>query len=211
MHEGRVLGGRYRLETHPGITVVHDIDEDDGLLYLPLADHAARERGRLLGVDHPDTLTARHLVGLALYQLDREMEAVPVIQAVAHARSRVLGQRHADTLDSRHLLATTLYMLGRYAEALPIAAGVTADRQLTLGPEAPATLESRSTLAWTLHMLDRNDEALAAVYDLAATQARVLGNDHARAHRRGDRPGADTAGGLPKPSTPQTPLIVLHP
>ncbi|MQY06433.1 serine/threonine-protein kinase [Actinomadura macrotermitis] len=147
-------------------------------LALPLADHAARERGRLLGADHPGTLAASHLVATALYQLDREAEALPVAQATAHARYRVLGRHHADTLNSWHLLATTLYMLERHHEALPIAAGVAADRAAVLGPRDPATLDSRSTLTWSLHMLGRDDEAMAAAHDLARTQAEVLGEEH---------------------------------
>jgi serine/threonine protein kinase len=60
---------------------------------LSLADYVARERERLLGSEHPDTLATRHLIGLALYRLDREAEAVPVLQAVASARAKVLGQQ----------------------------------------------------------------------------------------------------------------------
>jgi hypothetical protein len=147
-------------------------------LALPLADHVARERERYLGADHPDTLSSRHLVGVALYQLDREAEAASVISAVAQARSRVLGPHHPDTLDSWHRLATVLYGLGRYADALPIAAGVAADYEQTLGPRDPATLDSRDTLAWTLHMLDRNDEALAIAQNLAGIRSEVLGEEH---------------------------------
>jgi hypothetical protein len=154
------------------------LERDRPDLAFPLADHVARERGRLLGPDHPASLAARHLVGRTLFALDREQDAVPVLHAVALERTRVLGRRHADTLDSWHLLAGSLYVLGRYAEALPIAGGVAADREATLGPDDPLTLESRLTLGWTLHMLDRNDEALALAQDLAATQSRVLGNEH---------------------------------
>ncbi|MEU5882380.1 serine/threonine-protein kinase [Spirillospora sp. NPDC047279] len=154
------------------------LDRQRPELALPLADHVARERVRLLGVEHPDALAAQHLVAQALYDLDREIEALPIVSAVAHARTRVLGQRDTATLDSWHLLSRTLYMLERYQEALPIATGVTADRQVALGPNDPATLLSRSTLAWTLHMLDRNAEAMNVAQELAAYQSTALGEDH---------------------------------
>ncbi|MGI8336403.1 protein kinase domain-containing protein [Actinomadura scrupuli] len=145
---------------------------------LALADHVARTRMQLLGPEHPDTLSSRHLVGTALYMLDMEADAERVVYGAAEARSRVLGPHHADTLTSWHLLAKILYMLGRHAEALPIAAGVASSRQQVLGPDDADTLDTRNTVAWTLHMLGRNAEALPLAYDVAHARARVLGNEH---------------------------------
>jgi eukaryotic-like serine/threonine-protein kinase len=145
---------------------------------LALADHVVRTRMQLLGPEHPETLSSRHLVGTALYMLDREAEAERVVYGAAEARSRLLGQYHANTLSSWHLLAKILYSLGRHADALPIAAGVASARTQVLSPDDTDTLDSRNTVAWTLHMLGRNAEALPLAYDVAHAQSRVLGSDH---------------------------------
>lgn len=154
------------------------LEQQRAELALALADHVVRERERLLGVEHPASLAARHLLGRTLYELDREPEALPFLTAAAQGRTRVLGQRHPDTLESWHLVATSLFMLGRHAEALPVAAGVLADREAALGPQDPATLDSRSTLAWTLHMLDRNQEAMAQAQALLPARIALLGEQH---------------------------------
>jgi hypothetical protein len=145
---------------------------------LALADYVVRTRMQLLGPEHPETLSSKHLVGTALYMLDREAEAERVVYGAAEARSRILGQYHAKTLSSWHLLAKILYMLGRHADALPIAAGIASAREQVLGPDDTDTLDSRNTVAWTLHMLARNAEALPLAYDVAHVRSRVLGADH---------------------------------
>ncbi|MEV5576499.1 serine/threonine-protein kinase [Spirillospora sp. NPDC052269] len=154
------------------------LEQQRAELALALADHIVRERERLLGVEHPASFAARHLLGRTLYELDREPEALPLLTSAAQGRTRVLGQRHPDTLASWHLVATSLYMLGRHAEALPVAAGVLADREAALGPQDPATMDTRSTLAWTLHMLDRNQEAMAQAQVLLPARVAALGEHH---------------------------------
>jgi hypothetical protein len=145
---------------------------------LPLADQAVRGRTQLLGVDHPDTLSSRQVLGSALYMLGRGPEAEPVVHAVAEARSRILGQEDPKTLRSWQLLAKVLYVNGKPADACSIAHGVAVTRFRMLGPDHAETLESRNTEGWALHVMNRNPEAWQVAYEVANARARVLGPVH---------------------------------
>jgi serine/threonine protein kinase len=145
---------------------------------LTLADGVVRARIGLLGLDHVDTLSSRHLVGTALYMLDREAESEPVVHSVAQARSLVLGPHDPRTLSSWHLLAKILYVLERHADALAIAHGVAETRAQVLGRDDPETLDSYNTVGWTLHMLNRNHEVLPLAQQVTQARTRILGPEH---------------------------------
>src|SRR5262249_50239950 len=57
---------------------------------------------RLLGPDHPDTLTICNNLGLAYGAAGRTAEAVTVLEAVLADCERLLGPDHPDTLAARH-------------------------------------------------------------------------------------------------------------
>ncbi|WP_189428446.1 tetratricopeptide repeat protein, partial [Streptomyces thermoviolaceus] len=60
---------------------------------------------RILGPDHPDTLTSRHNLAIALYAMGRHQEAADLHQRNLTDRERILGPDHPDTLTSRNNLA----------------------------------------------------------------------------------------------------------
>jgi eukaryotic-like serine/threonine-protein kinase len=177
-HDGAPADPRISDLEHQHQIVVEHLHEGRFSEALAVADHVVRGRMHLLGPEHPETLSSRHLVGTALYMLDREAEAERVVYAAAEARSRVLGPYHPKTLSSWHLLSKILYMLGRHADALRIASGLAPAYARVLGPDDTETLDSRNTVAWALHMLGRNAEALPLAYDVAGARSRVLGGDH---------------------------------
>ncbi|WP_186315492.1 tetratricopeptide repeat protein [Catellatospora sichuanensis] len=86
------------------------------------------------GPDHPDTLTSRNNLALALRDMGRWDEALAVQQEVLAARERVLGPDHPDTLTSRNNLALALRDMGRWDEALAVQQEVLAARERVLGP-----------------------------------------------------------------------------
>lgn len=60
---------------------------------------------RVLGPDHPDTLTSHANFAVALRDLGRLAEAEAEIRAVVDTRNRVLGLDHPDTLTLTSVLS----------------------------------------------------------------------------------------------------------
>ncbi len=74
-------------------------------------------RERVLGPDHPGTLTSRNNLAVAYQAAGRTEEAITMGEQVVAARERVLGPDHPDTLQSRNNLAAAYWAAGRTSEA----------------------------------------------------------------------------------------------
>ena len=74
-------------------------------------------RDRVLGPEHPDTLTSRHNLAVGYRALLRNEEAVRLYEETLTNRDRVLGPEHPHTLMSRRNLAICYRALGRDSEA----------------------------------------------------------------------------------------------
>ncbi|MEU9121528.1 serine/threonine-protein kinase [Streptomyces sp. NPDC048506] len=132
---------------------------------------------RVLGPDHPDTLSCRHHLALNLGRLGRLEDCRTLTHDVAEARARVLGAHHPDTLTTRYELAYVLGQLGDWAASLQTCREVAAARAASLGPEHPDTLAARYEIGIGLGRLGRSAEALALYRDLIAARTRVQGAD----------------------------------
>ena len=73
---------------------------------------------RVLGADHPDTLTSRNNLAGAYASAGRLDEAIPLSERTLADRERVLGADHPDTLTSRNNLAYAYQSAGRLDEAI---------------------------------------------------------------------------------------------
>ncbi|MFI9741338.1 tetratricopeptide repeat protein [Streptomyces sp. NPDC052494] len=166
-----VLAGRYRAGI--GLGRLDRWDEAESV-HRSVAEH----RARVLGDDHPDTLTSRYEVGFALARLDRPADALDVFDRVAEGRARALGEDHPDTLAARQERAYALGRLGRHTEAYELYVAVLAARERTVGPDHPDTLRCRHNLAFTLGRLGRLEESYRAANEVVEARARLLGEDH---------------------------------
>ena len=107
-------------------------------------------RERVLGAEHPDTLTTRANLATWTGRAGDAAGARDQFAALLLTRERVLGAEHPDTLTTRHDLANWTGEAGdaagardQFAELLPIQVRVS-------GPEHPDTLTTRRNLAsWT--------------------------------------------------------------
>ena len=161
---------------------------------LPSALHHARELGapqaaialsgavdhlgKILGDDHPQTLTSRNNLAYAYYSAGRLGEAIPLYEQVLADRVRVLGEDHPHTLASRNNLAGAYESAGRLDEAIILCEQVLADSARVLGDNHPQTLTSRNNLAYAYYSAGRLDEAITLCEQVAANSARVLGDNH---------------------------------
>ena len=145
---------------------------------IELYEQVLAEYERVLGADHPDTLTVRNNLAGAYKSAGRLAEAVELFERVLADRVRVLGPDHPDTLAARNNLAGAYYSVGRFGEAIELFERVLAERERVLGPDHPDTLTTRNNLAGAYRSVGRFGEAIDAWEELLLDCQRVLGADH---------------------------------
>jgi tetratricopeptide (TPR) repeat protein len=133
---------------------------------------------RVLGADHPDTLTSRNNLAYAYWSAGRLGEAIPEFERCLADRERVLGADHPDTLTTRNNLAGAYESAGRLGEAIPEFERCLADRERVLGADHPQTLTTRNNLASAYESAGRLKEAIGLYERCLADRERVLGADH---------------------------------
>ncbi|MEU7570535.1 FxSxx-COOH system tetratricopeptide repeat protein [Micromonospora sp. NPDC049240] len=145
---------------------------------LALFEQLVTERERILGPDHPDTLTSRNDLATAYVSVDRTAEAIPLHEQTLADRERVLGPDHPSTLMSRNNLAHAYGSAGRINEALTLYEQTLADSERVLGPDHPDTLTSRSNIAYVYGAAGRAAQAIPLHEQTLADRERILGPDH---------------------------------
>ena len=144
----------------------------------PLAVRAMQVRERVLGLEHPSTLTSVNNLALLYKSQGRYAEAEPLYQRALTARERVSGPEHPDTLTSVNNLAALYDSQGRYAEAEPLYERALAACERVLGQEHPVTLTSVNNLAMLYESQGRYAEAEPLFQRTLAALERVLGPEH---------------------------------
>ncbi|CAE6347231.1 unnamed protein product [Rhizoctonia solani] len=133
---------------------------------------------KVLGDEHPDTLTSMNNLANTYSDLGRFEDARALHTQVLDTRKRVLGSDHPDTLTSMNNLANTYYFLGRFEDARALHTQVLDTRKRVLGSDHPDTLTSMNNLANTYYFLGRFEDARALHTQVLDTRKRVLGSDH---------------------------------
>ncbi|MGX6608286.1 tetratricopeptide repeat protein [Micromonosporaceae bacterium Da 78-11] len=109
--------------------------------------HLTDQAERLLGAEHPHTLTARVNLATSYRWAGRTAEAITIDETVLADAERLLGVDHPDTLTARDNLAAAYWEAGRTADAITIEETVLAYLDRVLGVDHPATLNARANLA----------------------------------------------------------------
>jgi tetratricopeptide (TPR) repeat protein len=133
---------------------------------------------RLLGLDDPDTLTARNDLANAYYRVGRLDEAIALHQQNLDDRERFLGADDPATLASRGNLATAYTRAGRIHEAINLHERNFADRERLLGTDHPDLLSSRFNLAGAYLHGRRIDEAISLYQSALDGCERLEGTAH---------------------------------
>jgi len=135
-------------------------------------------RQRVLGGEHPDTLTTMHELA-SLYRVQAKFgQAEPLFLKILKVRRRVLGEEHPDTLDIMSDLAELQRSQGKYDQAEPLFTKVLEVVSRVQGKDHPDALASMSNLG-SLYV----DEGKYAQAEPLLTKAlggrrRVLGQEH---------------------------------
>ncbi|WP_307875341.1 tetratricopeptide repeat protein [Frankia nepalensis] len=145
---------------------------------LRLFERTVADEERVLGVDHPSTLTARNNLAYAYQAVGRVADAIGLDERTVADRERVLGVDHPDTLMSRNNLAYAYRAVGRVVDAIGLFERTVADRERVLGVDHPDTLMSRDNLAGAYRAVGRVVDAIGLFERAVADRERVLGVDH---------------------------------
>ena len=130
---------------------------------------------RIVGVEHPTTLSLRHSLGIAYRLAWRTAEAMTILIELLDDRERILGTEHRETLSTLHSVADVHLQDGRIDEAVAILTGVCADRERILGAEHRDTLRSRRSLGAAYREAGRISEAITILEPLRGEYERLLG------------------------------------
>jgi tetratricopeptide (TPR) repeat protein len=132
---------------------------------------------RILGPDHPETLTVRNDLAIALSGMGEYARAAELHRHTFQDRLRVLGPGHRDTLWSRSGLSSALYAMGEYAQAVDLDRQLLEERTRVLGPDDPDTLASRNNLALGLSRIGEYAQAADLHRQTLEDRVRILGPD----------------------------------
>jgi eukaryotic-like serine/threonine-protein kinase len=158
--------------------VMGDVYEKLGLYprAQALQQQSMEIRQRVLGPEHPDTLTSMNDLATDLDDSGHYAEAEKLEREALDISRRVLGPEHPDTLMLMSNLANTLWQEGHYPEAEKLNRETLGIQRRVLGPEHPATLRSMNNLATDLD--DSDPEAEKLFRETLDIKRRVLGPEH---------------------------------
>ncbi|MDR3079981.1 MAG: tetratricopeptide repeat protein [Streptomyces sp.] len=147
-------------------------------LALETSRRALTALERVLGPDHPGTLTARNRVADA-YETSGDLEAaIALYEENLDDYERVLGPDHPDTLAARNNLALAYSEAGDPESAIPLYKTTLTDYERVLGPDHPDTLTSRNNLADAHNEAGDPERAIPLHETTLTDRERVLGPDH---------------------------------
>ena len=122
-------------------------DDTTRVRYLDQRQRCHSAHRRILGDDHPDTLTAKANLAGSLRALGDAAAARTLQQDVLDASRRILGDDHPDTLTAKNNLAVDAWNSGEHEVAIDLTASALADAKARHGEEHPVTVHLSGLLA----------------------------------------------------------------
>jgi tetratricopeptide (TPR) repeat protein len=135
-------------------------------------------RKRVLGNEHPDTLTSMGSLATTYAYQGRWKEAEELGLQVIQTSKQVLGDEHPGTLVSMHNLASIYTRQGQWEQAEELSLQVVQIKKRAFGIEHPSTLVSMNNLVAIYHNQGRWKEAEELGLQVIQTSKQVLGNEH---------------------------------
>ncbi|WP_273699974.1 tetratricopeptide repeat protein [Actinomadura graeca] len=135
-------------------------------------------RQRVLGEQHPYTLTSRNNLAGAYESVGDLGRAIPLFEQTLTDTERVLGEQHPYTLTSRNNLAYAYESVGDLGRAIPLFEQTLTDTERVLGEQHPDTLTSRNNLAYAYRAAGDLGRAIPLYEQTLTDRQRVLGEQH---------------------------------
>jgi hypothetical protein len=156
----------------------HDSERGAYVTARLLQEQVVAVRSRILGMEHPDTLTAMNNLALTLGDQGDLSGARSLQEQVLATQLRLLGEEHPKTQSSITNLAATLRIQGDFASARKLQEQALATRRRVLGEEHPDTLTAMHSLALTLRAQGDLASARTLQEQVLATRHRIFGEGH---------------------------------
>jgi tetratricopeptide (TPR) repeat protein len=137
-----------------------------------------KERDRVLGAEHADSLEARSQLETALYYQGKYAEDEEVIRVLLTLKEKALGPEHPETLKAHNNLGALLFAEGKYAEAENEFRAVLKLKEKVLGSGHRDTLGTRNNLAATLAAEGKYAESEAQFRALIKLDETAFGPEH---------------------------------
>ena len=133
---------------------------------------------RLVGPEHPLTLSFMKNVGGAYEELGDYAQGEAMTSQVMEIERRVLGPAHPETLITTVNLAEMYLNEGKYAQAESLGGEALQALQRVLGPEHQSTLITARNLGFCQAVRREYETAEPALLRVLETERRVLGEDN---------------------------------
>ncbi len=135
-------------------------------------------RQRVLGAEHPDTITAMNNLAFCTDSQGEHEEAEALYRQVLVLRQRLLGAEHLDTFSTVFYLAACIGAQGQHDEAERLQRQALELYERALGAEHPDTITCISNLANCIDSQGQHAEAEPLYRQVLALYERVLGGEH---------------------------------
>ncbi|KAL4739076.1 hypothetical protein BDV11DRAFT_170455 [Aspergillus similis] len=139
---------------------------------------ALRDFEKLLGSEHPGTLTSINNLGLVLSHQGKYEEAESMHRRALRDYEKVLGPEHHYTTTNINNFGLVLHKQGKYEEAESMYRRVLRNCEKVLGPEHPDTLASINNLGLVLCHQGKYEEAESMHRRVLRDDEKVLGPEH---------------------------------
>jgi tetratricopeptide (TPR) repeat protein len=137
-----------------------------------------KERERVLGPEHADTLKTRSELETALYYQGKYAEDEVEIRDLLALKEKALGLEHPETLKARNNLGALLFAEGKYADAETEFRTVLELKEKVLGPKHRDSVGTRNNLASTLAAEGKYAESEAQFRALVKSADKAFGPEH---------------------------------
>ncbi|MFJ2866361.1 tetratricopeptide repeat protein [Kitasatospora sp. NPDC087314] len=158
----------------------HLFQQDHPARAVPLLRVVLAEHERVLGDNHPDTLTGRNNLAYSYESAGDFDRAIPLYETTLAQSERVQGDTHPDTLGCRNNLAGAYASAGDFDRAIPLLESTLAQCKRVLGDNHLQTLTGRNNLAHAFDAAGDFDRAIPLYETTLAQSERVLGDTHPR-------------------------------
>ncbi|KAI7759632.1 hypothetical protein LZL87_014155 [Fusarium oxysporum] len=135
-------------------------------------------REKVLGKEHPDTLSSMNNLALALQGQGKYEEAEKRHREILEVSNKIFGKEDPSTLTSMNNMALALQGQGKYKEAKEIHQQTLELKEKVLGKEHRDTLASMNNLANVLDSIDQFEEAEKMHRETLELNEKVLGKEH---------------------------------
>jgi serine/threonine protein kinase/tetratricopeptide (TPR) repeat protein len=168
--------GRYKAQSELAHVLRH-LGRSDAET-LALAEEASAGLARIVGRDHPDTLTSMNNLALIYEDAGKFDRALPILEETLALRRSKLGADEPQTITTMNNLASVYEDAGKLDLALRVREEALALCRSKLGPDHPDTLTIMVNLALSYQDAGKADSALRLFEEALALQKSKLGPDH---------------------------------